>query len=243
MPSKSGYPRMALMEAVEKVRKVQERHAKASVPRGTAVGAMGYQTVRSGAANNALSSALTYGLLEKTGPGHVAVSALGLIAVRGSGDERMNALREAAKAPPLHQELDRIYVGDAPPSEEAVITQLQQMDFTPQTAKVAARSYIGARRYASGKSVTEEHGIDPSEEASLEPEGSLPMHAPTDTVPMVTLLPEGGEIRWDLPRTVSKAGWERIEAMLAYFKGFIPEPAEESDGKLDGQGVGGPLTP
>ncbi len=153
-----AYPRAGLRETIEKVQKVQKMHGTASVDRDTSITTMGYTSSNSGAATGALSAALAYGLMEKRGAGSVGVSRLGLRVLVAEGDERSDALWEAARTPELHQQLEGIYAGDEVPSQKTVESYLQLNGFTNAAAAGAAKGYIEAIQLAGQKTASENGG-------------------------------------------------------------------------------------
>ena len=184
-----SYPRASLRETVEKVLKVQKMHGTASVDRETAITTMGYTSSNSGAATGALSSALSYGLMEKRGTGSVGVSTLGMHVLVAEGDERTDALWEAARTPALHQQLEGVYAGDEIPSQKTVESYLQLNGFTSAAATVAAKGYIEAIQLAGHKTANESDGAPAGAGRSVvdqQHHGGVPMTTQTGSAPEVS---------------------------------------------------------
>src|SRR5262245_39052354 len=101
-----NYPAIGLAEAVKRVGEVHEKYKRAQVPINLAQELWGYRA-HGGAGNQAVAALKAYGLLEVDGDGknrRVRVSEPAYRILLNSPD-RVDQLKKAAVAPPIHREL------------------------------------------------------------------------------------------------------------------------------------------
>lgn len=134
-----NYPAIGLPLAIEAAGKLWQKEKRTAVPPGVAVEAMGYRGL-SGASRTVLAALRQYGLVG-SGDGTVSVSDLAVdILVHEIGSvERVEAIKKAAEAPELFQELRQSH----PDASDGAITSylISKRRFSPDGAKKATRSF------------------------------------------------------------------------------------------------------
>ena len=131
-----NYPAVGLGEAVEFTRKVWGEAHQTAIADDVAIKAMGYSV--HGKSRTLLSAVKKYGLLEETAGGS-RVSGLAMrILHPKSDDERLSALREAAREPELFAELAASHVQA---SDNVLRSHLLREGFSQGGAEQAAAAF------------------------------------------------------------------------------------------------------
>lgn len=134
-----NYPALSLPEAVDKIHMVYRAQHTHGAPREVVVKGMGYAGLN-GASATAVSALAKYGLLDRDGEEwRVSNRAMCIIAPH-SPEEKAEALREAASAPPLFNELREKFPGRMP-SEEVLRNYLVRKGFAPAALSAVISAY------------------------------------------------------------------------------------------------------
>lgn len=151
-----NYPALSLPEAVEKITAIYSKLHHHAGPRDVMARAMGFSTLN-GASATAISALHKYGLLEKDGEDNkVSERALRILHPH-SLLERSEAIREAATAPVLFQELAERFPGRTP-NDDLLRNYLVRKGFAP----AALSAVIAAYRETSEMARLEDGGQDVS---------------------------------------------------------------------------------
>jgi len=141
-----SYPNMALREAINAVRTIEQHYRTSPVDRQEAARLMGYTTL-SGPASKALAALASYGLVERAGRGEMRVTE-GAQAILHPRDEseRNKYLVIAALNPVLFQQLQDRYPGIVPP-EDGVASFLSRRGFNANAIRPATKAYLQTLSY------------------------------------------------------------------------------------------------
>lgn len=176
------YPAIGLPEAIERIRRVYEKDYTAKLPKLVIAEHMGYSAL-SGKALAVLSALNKYGLLEGRGDeSRVTPLAVEILAHEPGTKERGDAIRAAATAPELFQDMDERSSGGKG-SDAGLKAWLQTIGFIPSAAEAAIRSYRETKELVESESV----GYTPGS-SDLEP---TPMQAPQQTILQKASASEG----------------------------------------------------
>ena len=137
-----NYPAFGLADAIQKARQLYDRDGRAAVGADVAVQAWGYSGLN-GASLRTLGAMRQYGLLDAPAPKTVKLShdALTILLEPDDSPERAEAIRSAATAPAMFQEIREQYP-DNLPSDTAVISWLVRThQFNGDAAKGLIASY------------------------------------------------------------------------------------------------------
>ena len=156
-----NYPAVSLPEAIELVTKLYQREKRAPVDPERAALAWGYSSL-SGPPRTKIAALRKYGLVDDTSQGlRVSDRALTILNPL-SGEEKSEALRDAALEPALFRELST-YPGA---SDENLVARLVRTGFTEAGAKIAVTSYRETMSLA-GPEASEYHPDDDRSEPVL----------------------------------------------------------------------------
>lgn len=134
-----NYPAMSLPEAIETVRGVYEKSHRARMEKIAVAKAMGHSSLN-GASLTKISALDKYGLLDHVGDEYQVSQDAVTILKSPDKTERQAALRRAALAPALFDDLAEKY--DVTPDEEIIRSYLEsKLKFKPNAAALAARNY------------------------------------------------------------------------------------------------------
>jgi hypothetical protein len=147
-------PNYTLEDALAQVKKLHSQIGKAEVKPESAAVAMGYKGLN-GAALTTLGTLSQYGLIERS-KRTVTITPLAIRILHPMGDSQFNdALREAALAPKVFQEIHENF-GQC--SVEVLSSHLVQNGFTPDRAKRTASVYAANKGFANlGDAGTNKH--------------------------------------------------------------------------------------
>jgi hypothetical protein len=166
-----NYPALSLTDAVERVVRVFQKEHRHPSPKEVVMKGMGYGSVN-GASLGALSATVKYGLLDKQGDQYrVSDRALTILHPHNS-QERSEALRAAATAPPLFADMIKDFPGSAP-SDENLRAYLIRRGFSAG----ALTAVIQAFRETIELVTPESTGYDGSRDKSSE------THPPMESAP------------------------------------------------------------
>ena len=166
-----NYPAISLKEAVERIGLLFKSEQRHSAPKEVVAKGMGFGGVN-GASLSAISAALKFGLLEKSGEDFKVTDAAIEILHPHNADEKSTALLKAAFAPRLFAELVEHYNGDLP-SDENLRAYLIRKGFGQNALTGVIQSYretmelVGGlpKGYVPPKSNLEEDDEDDNEDA------------------------------------------------------------------------------
>ena len=137
-PRSPNYPALSLPQAVQVLQKLWKAEKRTPVSHETAATAMGFKSL-SGPARVAVGTLRQYGLIDKSGKGHIRISELGVRVVIGDDADKRGALQQAASAPELFQELAKAH-GEA--SDNAIQSFLiTRKGFAADGARKAAKAF------------------------------------------------------------------------------------------------------
>jgi len=197
-----SFPYIDLGEAVARTRKFFKTEGRAPVPVSSAVKTWGYSEKSSGG-RQTIATLLHYSLLKEEGSGdsrRVSVSqlALDILMHDEQSKEWSEALKRAARAPRLFDELISKYTASGLPSDNTLRHYLvSQRELSPTAADAVVKNLRASLAYA---------GIDSS--AKMAPsEGIAPavMNGQGDRIAEVGDMVQwesGGVLRFDTPRRV-----------------------------------------
>lgn len=135
-----NYPVISLGEAIPRARTVFEQENRHPASREVVARALGYGGLN-GASLGVISALLKYDLLEQVGDQlRVSKDALDILLHQPGDPERAAAIRAAAFAPALWEELRDLY-GDTLPSNHNLRAYLVKKGFNPKTVDGVIRSY------------------------------------------------------------------------------------------------------
>ncbi|MFN2622080.1 MAG: hypothetical protein ABR611_04465 [Chthoniobacterales bacterium] len=145
------YPRIALNEAVDLVRKLHVKAGRANIRAEVALGPLGYSSLN-GAALGTLAALKHYGLVDSDRNG-LSVSPLAIRLIHPLNDsQEAEAKKEAALRPKIFSQIFEGGYHDC--SEDVLANHLVQIGFTPEGARRASAVYKStvefARIYAKG---------------------------------------------------------------------------------------------
>jgi hypothetical protein len=141
-----NYPAVGLGDALEAVTKLYKADKRTPVNNETAAARFGFKGL-SGPARVMIGALRQYGFIEKTERGHFRVSETALRAIHGTPEQKTEALRQAALAPALFQELSRSHM-DA--QEDTIRSYLiTKKGFIDTGAKNAAKAFRDAMEVAN----------------------------------------------------------------------------------------------
>lgn len=173
-----SYPSTSLGDAVDQVRKIEEKYRGGAVDREAAAKLIGYSSL-SGPANKALAALAAYCLVERAGKGEMRVTSLAQdILYSDFAGERRACLRKAAFEPSLFRELQERWPNMAPP-EDGVIMYLNRQGFNQSAVVPAARAYLDTLVFLEQSGASESYG----EEGSSAPESPGPSNPENQSMP------------------------------------------------------------
>ncbi|MBV7257944.1 hypothetical protein KCG44_14250 [Pacificimonas sp. WHA3] len=150
---------MSLHDAIEAVRKIEEKYRSSAVDRTDGARLIGYSTL-SGPANKALASLAQYGLVERAGKGHMRVTPRAAAILHPESEiERRDQIRKAGLEPRLFQELEERFPGIVPP-EEGVETHLSRQGFNQSAIRPAMKAYLDTLLFLEQSGAIESHGAE-----------------------------------------------------------------------------------
>lgn len=165
-----AYPNMPLEQAVEAVRKIENKYRSSPIDRTGGAKLIGFNTL-SGPANKALAALASYGLVERAGKGEMRVTPRAKAILHPQNeDEKWNALNAAALEPQLFRDLRARFEGIVVPPEDGVLTYLNRQGFNQNAIRPAAKAFLHTMSYLEAATVSESHGI--AHKAA--PESTLP---------------------------------------------------------------------
>lgn len=187
-----NYPSLSLPEAIDKVRLIYQSQHTHGAPREVVVKSMGYTGIN-GASATAISALSKYGLLEGRGD-EIRVSDRAMRFLNPlNGQERSEAIQEAAKEPALFKELADKFPGPLP-NEEVLRNYLIRHGFAPAAVAGVILAYRETLAYVE----REAHGpIAASTETSESGADKPPLAAPAINSPnsgLTATFPRGQEI-------------------------------------------------
>lgn len=134
-------PSMPLDEALERALKVYEKEQRHSVPTNVVAQNMGYKNANSGAALKTIAALTSYGLLERTEPGKLAVSAnVESYTYTSDPQEKEKLLISWLESPATFAKLFSKYKSSLP-SDSTIRHDLIQEGFKPGTAESVLNSF------------------------------------------------------------------------------------------------------
>jgi hypothetical protein len=143
-------PNIPLEDAVQLCKQLHHQARTAAIKPDIAVKALGYSS-SNGSAMTALATLGQYGLVDRAN-GAVSVTPLALkILFPTSPEQLRTALKEAAYAPKVFNEL---LVGFEECSSEVIYGHLVQNEFTPERARKVAQVYLANRNFIGPLEVT-----------------------------------------------------------------------------------------
>jgi hypothetical protein len=155
-----NYPALSLAETVERVGRVFQKEHRHPSPKDVVIKGMGYGSVN-GASLSALSAALKYGLLDRQGDQYRVSDRALTILHPHTPEEKAEAIRAAAAAPPLFADMMKDFPGSIP-SDENLRAYLIRRGF----AAGALTSVIQAFRETLEVVTPETTGYDASRDKS-----------------------------------------------------------------------------
>lgn len=246
------YPVIGLREAVAKAKAVYDKDYQNRIPKDVVAKHMGFNAIH-GKSLGVIATLNRYGLLEGRGADYrITDRAVTIIAHPAGSPERIEAIRAAANAPAIFQELDKRNP-DGKGSDEGMRAYLLTNKFIPDAAATAIRSYRETKRVVEAetkgydsakleadetveneqerKGDTERRGrVDPPERRLPPLVRRPPVMAGTKQD--VFSLPEG-EIVLQWPEPLSSESYEDFESwlklVLRKVKRSVQEPGESPD--------------
>lgn len=135
-----NYPAFGLPEGIDRARKVYDREHTHKAPKEVIAKALGYQGIN-GKSLTVLSTLKKYGLLEEVGKDlKISTDALTILVEPISSLERAEAIRRAAFAPVLFDEIRKTY-GETIPSDENLRSFLLRKGFLQAAVDAPIRAY------------------------------------------------------------------------------------------------------
>jgi len=144
-----SYPTIGLRESVERLDKLYVADGKAGAPPEIAVKHMGFATAH-GQAMSALSALKKFGLVNESN-GRIVPSQRGIEIIRLPQDNprRLQALKEAAVAPPIYRELMDQHKDTGLPGEGVLESELETYkNFNPNAVKGFVKDFKDTLEYA-----------------------------------------------------------------------------------------------
>lgn len=173
-----SYPSTSLGDAVDQVRKIEEKYRSGAVDREAAAKLIGYSSL-SGPANKALAALAAYGLVERAGKGEMRVTGLAQdILYSDFAGERRSCLRKAAFEPSLFRELQERWPNMSPP-EDGVVMYLNRQGFNQSAVAPAARAYLDTLAFLEQSGASESYG----EGGGSAPESPVPSKPENQSMP------------------------------------------------------------
>ena len=157
-------PSMSLDEALDRAIKVYEREQRHPAPTDVVAQDIGYKSASNGAALSAIAALRSYGLLEKMGPGKLAV-ADDVQSFHYAPDEslRQELLIKWLRSPAVFSFLLDKYVGSLP-SDSTIRFDLIQEGFKPGSAESVLKSFKKSVEFANYYQSKEEDREDIEQE-------------------------------------------------------------------------------
>lgn len=142
----SGYPVFSLEDCVDAVKQVKQGLGMGFSSRDLVAKAMGYSGV-TGASGTKISACVHFGLLSRSGNTYAVSELSNKILTPISGEERTEALVEAANSPSLYNKLITVYEGKALPNMlENILSR--EYGIIDNSAKRAAEIFKKSLEYA-----------------------------------------------------------------------------------------------
>jgi hypothetical protein len=134
-----NYPALSLPQAIERAGLIYRNQHTHAAPREVVVKSMGFAGIN-GASATAYSALLKYGLLDRHGEDAKLSERAMSILHPNSGEERQQAIRDAASDPVLFQELSERFPGRLP-VEEVLRNYLIRKNFAPAALPTVILAY------------------------------------------------------------------------------------------------------
>lgn len=236
-----NYPAFGLPEGIERARKVYDREHTHKAPKEVIAKALGYQGIN-GKSLTVLSTLKKYGLLEEVGKDlRISADTLTILVEPISSLERADAIRRAAFAPVLFDEIRKTY-GDTIPSDENLRSFLLRKGFLQAAVDAPIRAYretiglVNSLPKAENGGIPEEHGEPDMDTTTVQESSisSLPRNTGKGTATQTQPLPNGKQVGSAIPVTancsmtiiadgeVTQAGLERLVAYINLIKDWFP---------------------
>lgn len=165
-------PSMALDEALERAIKVYEKEQRHPAPTDVVAQNMGYKNANNGASLKTIAALTSYGLLERVGPGKLAVSSdVQSYRYAPNPELKVQLLIGWLESPAVFAKLLNKYKTSLP-SDSTIRFDLIQEGFKPGTAESVLSSFKRSVEFAGYFDV--QHSSTPAENKSLEYEVDIP---------------------------------------------------------------------
>lgn len=252
-----SYPGINLESAIERAKTIWKAEGQNLVPIGAAFEHWGYKPKSSGGLT-ALAALKKFGLIEDEGSGEnrrIKLSQLALDIIwdeRESSPDREKAIREAALAPTIHQELWEEYNGNIPSdatlrielrkkkfTESAIEEFIREFDQTLSFAKLSKDDNISGRNQDNFP-VQKENKMEPSSNIKTrEHSGHIDLsetisgisghlqHSKTIEIPMPLSLTESAKLQTTYP--LSEKAWQQMINILTAYKPSLVVSSEKGE--------------
>lgn len=245
------YPAIGLREAAEKIEVLFKKEHRSPMSPETATHHLGFKGLN-GSSLRIVAALRKYGLLE--GRGHNLVitdGAISIIADKGieGSQDRAEALKHALSSDPLFDELNNRFEGKA--SEVNLVSHLTKKGFKPDSAKMAASSYLDSVAFVNEQlGEYNLHEVNAAQRMEIEQLSGMGRHTKDDKKLSVTDSritkhdqPENNmrEVQIPLPGVtwpilkaeipMSHATWDQLIAMLQAMKPALVTDKKQSDAK------------
>ena len=172
-----NYPAFGLGEAMQKIETLYKAQHTHGAPREVVARGLGYNGLN-GASATSISALGKYGLLERHGEDHRVSERAMRILHPHSPAEKAEAIREAAFAPPLFQELADKFPGRLP-AEEVLRNYLIRNAFAPSAVSsviLAYRETMELVEHGGGTYHTESEAHPSEAQPEMQPQPSATLH-------------------------------------------------------------------
>lgn len=187
-----SYPALSLPQAIEMVEKLHKANRTSIISRETAAKDMGYAGL-TGRSLTVIAALAQFGLIEKAGKGDVKVTRRAVDILHSVEEEdRADAIREAAFAPALFQQLHERFP-EGVPSHNALRSYLIQREFGDAAIGPAITAFLETNAFAenakeSGRTGDErEGGAESPSSKTKSDDGPMQLtyqSAPAQTTPL-----------------------------------------------------------
>ncbi len=237
-----NYPAIGLQSAIDRLAIVYEKEHTHKAPSDVMARALGYQGLN-GKSLTLLSALKKFGLLDEIGK-ELKVSNDGLIilAEPASSLERAEAIRRAAFAPTLFEELRKTY-GETVPSDENLRAFLLRKGFIQSAVDAPIRAYRETIALVNSLPKAENAGIrDLEEDSALEYQAQHQQKAVEEKKTAATMsnavMPNGKQVGSAIPvgpnssmtiladGEVTQEGLQRLMDYIKLIKDWFPETAK-----------------
>jgi hypothetical protein len=234
-----NYPAISLKQAVEGIAKLYSKIHRHPAPREAVATSLGYSGLH-GSSMSAISALVKYGFLEKLGDDLKLTERAMQIIAPHTPEEKQEALRTAANAPALFNEMLEHFKGDVPPSDDLIRSYLIRRNFVASAVPQVIQSFRETMELVAGQPAVTyaTDGEKPTESIPMqqsEIERETPRARASGERELATgLLSKNTTFRLLVSGNVGVKEIDRLIAKLKMDKDILAE--QEGD---DGQGDGG----